>query len=221
MGLVSLGIFTLFFRSSLFLVATIEVTGCQLLRQDYIREVIGVEEGKMNMFALRSWEIERRLERIPQIKEARVEKIFPHTLRVTITERRPEVLVEGKGEPFCIDREGVKVPCSLVPEGSLIRALLRSQEEGLLSEVLGLVTAWQEEFDLPLAGVEAVSERLFILRLRNGIVIKCEGVANLRRKAVLLRSYLRDVRVKSLKVRGFDLRPGEDIVIAPGEGEDF
>lgn len=165
--------------------------------------------------------MKRRLEQIPQVKEARVEKIFPHTVRITITERRPEILVEGKGAPFCLDREGVKVPCSLLPQSHLVRVLLRSQEGGVLSEVLDLVAVWQKEFDLPLASVEARSERLFILKLQNGIVIKCEGATNLQRKAALLRSYLRDVRVKSLGVQGFDLRPGEDMVITSGQGEGF
>lgn len=217
----SFGIFVLLFRGPLFRVTTIEIAGCQVLRPERIREVLGIREGTVTMFAVRGWELKRRLERIPQVKEARVEKVFPHTLRVVIVERKPEILVEGKGEPFCLDREGVKVPCSLAPGSHLIRVVLRSQEGGVLSEVLELVAAWQKEFDLPLVGIEALSERLFILQLQNGIVIKCEGASNLRKKAALLKSYLRDVRIKSLKVRGFDLRPGEDMVIAPGEGEGF
>lgn len=217
----SFGIFVLLFRSPLFRVTAIEITGCQLLRPERIREVLGIQEGTVTMFAVRGWELEHRLERIPQIKEARVEKIFPHTLRVVIVERKPEILVEGRGEPFCLDQEGVKVPCSLAPGSRLIRVVLHSQEGGVLSEVLDLVAVWQKEFDFPLAEVEALNERLFILRLQNGIVIKCEGASNLRKKTALLKSYLRDVRIKSLKVRGFDLRPGEDMVIAPGEGEGF
>lgn len=198
-----------------------EIVGCQTLPEERVRRMLGLEGHAVNIFALRSWEIERYLERIPQVKEARVEKILPHTIRVVITERRPEVLVSGRGEPFCLDREGVKVPCSLVPQDELIHVVLRTEGGGVLSEVLELVSVWQKEFDFPLVAIEAVNERLFILQLRNGIVIKCEGAANVQKKAVLLRSYLRDVRVKSLKVRGFDLRPGEDMVIAPGEGEGF
>lgn len=183
--------------------------------------MVGVEEGKANMFAVRSWEIERRIKRIPQIREVRVEKVFPHVLRVAVEERKPEVLVEGKDKPFCIDREGVKVPCSLVPQEELVRVVLRIPEGGLLSEALDIIETWQRGFDIPLREIEAMNERLFILRLRNGIVIKCEGVVNLQKKSTLLRPYLRDVRIKSLKVGGFDLRPGEDMVIAPGEGEGF
>ncbi|MCS7241698.1 MAG: FtsQ-type POTRA domain-containing protein [Candidatus Caldatribacterium sp.] len=200
---------------------TIEVTGCQSLRPEYVRDILGVQEGTITLFAVRSWELEHRLERIPQVKEARVEKVFPHTLRIVVVERKPEIRVEGKGEPFCLDRDGVKVPCSLASSDDLVRVFLRSQEGGILSEVLDLVAVWEKEFDFPLVEVEAFNERLFILKLQNGIVIKCEGASNLRKKAVLLKSYLRDVRIKSLKVRGFDLRPGEDMVIAPGEGEGF
>jgi cell division protein FtsQ len=220
-GCISFGVFALLFRSALFRVNAVEIVGCQSLKEESIRRLLQVEEGRTNIFAVRSWEIERRLQQIPQVRRVRVEKVFPHTLRVIIEERRPEILVEGRGTTFCLDREGVKVPCAGVAEDELIRVVLRSQEGGLLSEVLDLVEVWQREFDVALREVEAVNERLFILRLQNGIVIKCEGASNVRKKAVLLRSYLRDVRVKSLKVRGFDLRPGEDMVIAPGEGEGF
>lgn len=200
---------------------TVEIVGCRLLQEENLRKILGIEEGKTNMFAVRTWEVERRLQQVPQVKQVRVEKVFPHTLRIIVEERMPEILVEGRGAPFCLDREGVRVSCSLVPESALVRVVLRGQGGGLLSEALDIVDAWQKEFDILLQEVEAVNERLFILRLRNGIVIKCEGASNLRRKSVLLRSYLRDVRVKSLRVGGFDLRPGEDMVIAPGEGEGF
>lgn len=219
-GFMSFGIFALLFRAPFFRVTAIEIAGCQVLRPEHIREVLGIQEGTVTIFAVRSWEIKQRLERIPQIKEARVEKVFPSTLRVSIIERKPEVLVEGKGEPFCLDQEGVKVPCSSAGD-SLVRVVLRSQGGGVLSEALDLVALWRKEFNVPLVEIEALNERLFILKLQNGIVIKCEGVANVKKKAALLRSYLRDVQIKSLKVRGFDLRPGEDMVIAPGEGEGF
>lgn len=208
------------FRSTVFEITTLEIEGNQeVLGKRFVNHLEGLK-GK-NIFGIRSWELEEALKRLPGIKRVWVEKIFPHTLRITIEERKPEIALEGKTGLVCLDEEGVEVPCGDGSSVVMIKGLERytPEYENVLREVLALVTTWKSVFDYPLETVEVAGERLFILRLRNGIVIKCGGALNLKNKAGLLRPYLREVSIRSLRVFGFDLRAGEDIVIMTGESQ--
>ncbi|MGC8778492.1 MAG: cell division protein FtsQ/DivIB [Candidatus Caldatribacteriaceae bacterium] len=175
-----------------------------------------------NIFGVRSWELQQVLKSVPGVKRVEVEKVLPHTLRIKIEERQPEVALERGAGLTCLDGDGVEVPCEgesriqVVKVRGLEEYGYSPEYETLLKEVLALVATWRNFFDYPLEGIEVAGERLFILRLRNGIVIRCGGALNLKNKAVLLRPYLREVNIRSIKVFGFDLQAGEDIVIMTG-----
>mgnify|MGYP000953588933 FL=1 len=203
------------FQTGIFKVKKIEISGNQLLLKEELLEIANVALNN-NIIALRSWEIEKKLEALPQVKEAKVRKVFPYLLEIEIKERQPEALVEVGGQTFCVDEEGVEIPALST---NLVKIRLPKSQKSLLVESLSLIKMWKEEFGLPLSTIIVENDKLFILQLQNGIFIKCEGVNNLRKKAAILKPYLRDIAVKSLEVGGFDLRVGDDLVIIPS-GED-
>jgi len=205
----------LIFQTGIFKVKKIEISGNQLLLKEELLEIANVALNN-NIIALRSWEIEKKLEALPQVKEAKVRKVFPYLLEIEIKERQPEALVEVGGQTFCVDEEGVEIPALST---NLVKIRLPKSQKSLLVESLSLIKMWKEEFGLPLSTIIVENDKLFILQLQNGIFIKCEGVNNLRKKAAILKPYLRDIAVKSLEVGGFDLRVGDDLVIIPS-GED-
>jgi len=205
----------LIFQTGIFKVKKIEISGNQLLLKEELLEIANVALNN-NIIALRSWEIEKKLEALPQVKEAKVRKVFPYLLEIEIKERQPEALVEVGGQTFCVDEEGVEIPALST---NLVKIRLPKSQKSLLVESLSLIKMWKEEFELPLSTIIVENDKLFILQLQNGIFIKCEGVNNLRKKAAILKPYLRDIAVKSLEVGGFDLRVGDDLVIIPS-GED-
>ena len=203
------------FQTGIFKVKKIEISGNQLLLKEELLEIANVALNS-NIIDLRSWEIEKKLEALPQVKEAKVRKVFPYLLEIEIKERQPEALVEVGGQTFCVDEEGVEIPALST---NLVKIRLPKSQKSLLVESLSLIKMWKEEFELPLSTIIVENDKLFILQLQNGIFIKCEGVNNLRKKAAILKPYLRDIAVKSLEVGGFDLRVGDDLVIIPS-GED-
>jgi len=205
----------LIFQTGIFKVKKIEISGNQLLLKEELLEIANVALNN-NIIALRSWEIEKKLEALPQVKEAKVRKVFPYLLEIEIKERQPEALVEVGGQTFCVDEEGVEIPALST---NLVKIRLPKSQKSLLVESLSLIKMWKGEFELPLSTIIVENDKLFILQLQNGIFIKCEGVNNLRKKAAILKPYLRDIAVKSLEVGGFDLRVGDDLVIIPS-GED-
>mgnify|MGYP001394857674 FL=1 len=206
--------FSLVFQTGIFKVKRIEISGNQQLQEEELLNIVGVPLGS-NILALRSWEVEKRLEELPQIKEAKVRKVFPYLLQIEIKERQPEAWVEIGGRAFCVDEEGVEIPASSSTD--LVKIRLSGNQKNLLLESLNLIKSWKKEFELPLSAVVVENDRLFILQLQNGIFIKCEGVNNLKKKSAILKPYLRDISVKYLDVGGFDLRAGDDLVIVPSE----
>ncbi|MGQ9472550.1 MAG: cell division protein FtsQ/DivIB [Candidatus Caldatribacteriaceae bacterium] len=222
LGLFSFGIFGIFFRSSFFRVTTLEIEGNKGILGKSFLEHLEKLKGE-NIFGIRSWELEQILEKMSEVKRATVQKIFPHTVRIILEERKPEVILEGKTGWICLDEEGVALPCSEGFRSQLIRikglGQYTADHGDLLKEALDLVIFWRNNFEYPLEELEVLGERLFIIRLQNGIVIKCEGMLNLKSKINVLRPYLREASIRSLRILGFDLQAGQDIVIMTGENE--
>lgn len=224
LGFLSFGIFGIFFRSSLFRVTTLEIQGNGELLEKHFLKYLEKLKGE-NIFGIRAWELEQILNKTSGVKKATVQRIFPHTVRVILEERKPEVTLKGKTGWVCLDEEGVVVPCSERSHAQLVRIVGLEQYaptasyHDLLKKALELVSFWKGNFEYPLEELEVFGEKLFILRLRNGIVIKCEGVSNLKSKINVLRPYLREANIRSLRIFGFDLQAGQDIVIMTGEKE--
>jgi len=208
---VSFALFSLVFRTGLFKVKAVEISGNQRLPEEELLDMADIPLGG-NIFALRSWEIEKRLEGLPEVKEAKVSKVFPYLVRIEIEERQPEAWIEIGDRVFCVDEEGVEIPAS---SSDLVRVYLPENQKSLLLEALSLIKEWKREFEIPLSAIVVESDKLFILELQNGIFIKCEGVNNLKKKSAILKPYLRDVSVRYLEVGGFDIRVGDDLIIVP------
>ena len=91
--------FSLIFQTGIFKVKRIEISGNQWLQEEELLKVVNIPLGS-NIFALRPWEIEKRLEELPQVKEARVRKSFPYLVQIEIKERQPEAWVEVGDKVF-------------------------------------------------------------------------------------------------------------------------
>ncbi len=144
---------------------------------------------------------------------------MPNTLRIIIQPRKAFALVRVGNQSFCVDEQGQKITCPK-HEGTpkpVIR--LPKLENALIRESLELVRIWQEKFQHPLAEIEAVTEKLFILKLQNGIFIKCESAENLEQKALILEAVLRDAIIQSIQVGGFDVRTDKEIFVIPSSAE--
>lgn len=216
LGFLSFFIFSFFLRSDFFTIKQVEIVGNSYLTKELLLEQGGVADYR-NLFAVKSWEIEKKLKQIPQVKEAKVEKIFPGSLQILIEERRPFALVEVGGYTFWVDSEGVALPVEIEPEEGLVKIWMNQNEGRLLQEALQLAKIWYQRLRFPLLGIKVEDEKLFILQLQNGIFIKCQNSKNLEEKLPVLAPLLEDTIVRSLQVGGFDLRAEKEIFIIPSE----
>ena len=218
LGFLSWSIFSILMRTDLLKVSTIEITGINRLDEELVVAMGGVNPG-VNIFSIRPWEIERRIERIPEVRKARVKKIFPRSVTIHIEERTPYALLVIADTGYCVDIDGVEIPCLPEEREELPRLWMDSYDTRWLLDGLEQMRLWKPDFTTPLLGIRVEDDRLFILKLQNDIFIRSEGPQNLREKSDLLRPLLREVQVKALQVGGFDLRMQRDIVLIRSEGE--
>ena len=207
-------------RGNLFAVNQIEVIGNRTLSVKYIANASGIQVGQ-SIFGLRSWEIENRIKKINDVKSVKVQKVFPHLIRIEIVERTPLAKVVVGDTWFYVDDQGVRVNTPSDNPDQLISLFVPSLEYDSIPITLEVIRTWMSDFDTPLKLVKMVHNNLFILQLQNDIFIKCESVQNLKEKVPVLKPLLREVQVKALKVVGFDLRMKKDIVLIQDEEEVF
>jgi len=213
-------VFSLFMRGNLFAVNQIEVSGNRSISVKYIESASGIQIGQ-SIFGLRTWEIENRIKKINDVKSVRVQKVFPHLIRIEIVERAPLAKVVVGDTWFYVDDQGVRVNTPSDNPDLLISLYVPSLENDSIKMTLEVIRAWLSDFDTHLKMTKMVHNNLFILQLQNDIFIKCESVQNLKEKIPVLKPLLREVQVKALKVVGFDLRMKKDIVLIQDEEEIF
>ena len=90
--------------SSTLAVSKAEVLGTlHLSRLEVLRAAgVGVHS---NLASLRVGEIEQRVARLPWVRSAEVQRIWPDTVRITVEERRPRFLALADGEFYFLDRD--------------------------------------------------------------------------------------------------------------------
>jgi hypothetical protein len=108
----------LVYGNQAFALNTIEIRTDGWISADQVREWAGVKLGE-NLLSLDLARIKRDLELVPQVESASAERVLPHLLRLTLTERKPVARVQclepqpgGALMPtvFYLDGAGVVMP---------------------------------------------------------------------------------------------------------------
>jgi cell division septal protein FtsQ len=97
-------------KSDFFRIENVLVQGASQPVEQEIRAAIGdlETEGESNLFFLDTTEAEVRIEQLPRVRDAKIQKELPRTLTVTVEERTP--LVAGlAGGLFWLDEHGVLI----------------------------------------------------------------------------------------------------------------
>jgi cell division protein FtsQ len=104
-------------HSSLFALNGLEVRGNALLDREAVVAASGLRVG-MNMLSVDSRAVEHDLEELAVVQDAKVERLYPSRVRITIRERTPAVLVESSTGSWLADADGeLIVPADVGPPG--------------------------------------------------------------------------------------------------------
>ena len=112
-------------NSPFFKISEVEVIGTERISAASVIETTGIL-GE-SMFDADLAAAQRELYKEPLVYGVRIERDWPHTIRITIEERRPWGTWEQSSVEYTIDREGVVLGVGPAPEGSPV---IRSSEPG-------------------------------------------------------------------------------------------
>ena len=146
------------------------LTGRKRTSKRALLDSIGVERGTP-MLAIDPQATRERIEALPWVASAMVERRLPNVLLIEITERRPLALWQHRGQKAVIDHNGEVIPSA---EPERFAALPLVVGEGAPAHTAALLTVLAREPQLEPLVVAAVrvGERRWNLRLRGGIDVR-------------------------------------------------
>jgi cell division protein FtsQ len=110
-------------RSPLVAVRTVDIDGASRTNGDAVAQAIGGVSGRP-IYSVNTGAIQHRLEALPWVREARVERHWPRTLRITITERvAVAVAPAGDGSVRLLDAEGRVVDVAAAAPPGLVEVV--------------------------------------------------------------------------------------------------
>lgn len=99
-------------------VQNVEVTGAQTVDAQEVLSMLDLEGD--SMLRVDAAGIARRVETLPMVYTASVERAWPQTVRIRITERSPWGYWKSGGTLYAIDQEGVVLEGATPPEGATV-----------------------------------------------------------------------------------------------------
>ncbi len=211
-GLVAAGAFLAVRASSAFSVEHVRVRGIEgPRRQAVTREVRRIVDGR-SLLALDAADVARRLEALPSIAEAWVDRSFPHTLAVRVAPEEPAATVAVGSRRLLVARSGRVIAelggadrrpglTLLAAAGSPLAPGERVRHRAVLDE-LAVVNALPPGLGLRLRSVQATPDGLSA-RTRKGIELRLGDRRQLRlklRTAAALVAAVQEPRVVDVSV---------------------
>ncbi len=185
-----------------------------------IERALGLKKGEA-ILRISLPDVKSRLEAIPSIKEAAVERSLPHALHIRIREREPAAIWQHEGALSLIDEEGIVMPELALEDYSFLPVLVGKGAARNAREAIALLKQEPELASLVQAVVR-VGDRRWNIRLRQGMEVKLpqqkpdqawRRVAAWQRERQLL---MRDIRGIDLREEGkLMLRLTDPSVITP------
>ncbi len=174
------------FFSSWLAAAEVEVAGTRTVpAQDVIAAAdvqVGTPLVRIDLTA-----VDRKVSAIPAVASVEVHRSWPHTVSVTVVERRPVATIRRAGEWWVFDAEGVLYRKSGVRPRSLSVVRFQGKSEPAeLREVAAVVTSLPAEIRAQMTRVRASSIDSITLVLRGGRQVVWGNAGESHRKVQVL-----------------------------------
>ncbi|WP_332909209.1 cell division protein FtsQ/DivIB [Nocardia asteroides] len=167
-----------------FAVRTVRVDGAAAVPEDQVRAALGVPEGR-SMLRIDTTAMAARVASIPKISTARVQRVFPGTVRVTVRERTPVLWFTGQGGAHLVDAESVEYAVEPAPPG--VPELAAAGAAPAIRRVaVTVLTALPPALTAEVAKVEARTASDIVLTLRDGRTVLWGGADDAARKAAVV-----------------------------------
>jgi cell division septal protein FtsQ len=220
-------VYHLVLEAEYFRVRTIDITGLTMLTRKEALYLLGITEETT------SWQLDlprmgARMLHHPYIKSVVLRREFPHTLRVTVRERTPYLMVSSHDQRMLVDEEGVvlrtfvpekdsKVPHVILPQPHTLEPgmRLRQQEVQRAFELLQAYQASPLAEMLRLASLTVQPSGISIWRFEQYPFDIRLGEEDISLQLGRLPLALRYITQQHLAVRAVDLSYRKRIIIIP------
>ena len=220
-------VYPLVLEAEYFRVRTIDITGLTTLTREEVLYLLGLTE-ETTLWQLDLPRMGTRLTHHPYIKSVVLRREFPNTLRVTIRERTPYLVITSYNQRMLVDEEGVvlrafvpeqdpKVPQVILPQPYVLEPgmRLRQQEVQRAFELLQTSQASPLAETLRLASLTVQPSGISVWRFEQypfDIRLGDEGIALQLGRLPLA---LRYITQQNLAVRAVDLSYRKRIILIP------
>lgn len=218
----------LFLRSQNFTITEISIHGADKLSNEEIRAAMGIREG-MNIWKISPPELKKRILTIPRVTEAKVERVLPDKLNITITEKVPLILVPYHGYFLELASDGIFIGIRELYDGDLplVNGLLWGRMDvgtGIPDQLRGeivqeILEVLNEIPSLPLAEINVENPQQIIGYTWEGMEVWLGDTIDLSKKIeVMQHIYHRIISLENDPTSGYlDLRVTEAPVFRPIE----
>jgi hypothetical protein len=220
-------VYPLLFEMAYFRVQTLDITGLTTLTRDEVVYLLGITE-ETTLWQLDLPRMGTRLTHHPYIKAVVLRREFPHTLRVTVRERTPYLVVGSQEQRMLIDDEGVvlrtfvpeqdpKMPQIILPQPRMLEPgmHLRQQEVQRAFELHQIFQASPLAEKLRLASLTVQPSGISIWRFEQYPFDVRMGEEGIPLQLGRLPLALRYITQQNLAVRAVDLSYRKRIIIVP------
>jgi cell division protein FtsQ len=162
------------FRDSSFVaVEKVEVTGLTSKDGPRIESALADAGERMTTLNIRLDDLEEVAAQFPVVGSIRVERDFPHGLRIAVTERRPAALVSVDGVPLPVAGDGTLLRGLQAPEGLPLVRMEKPVTEGRVTDeetlrALLVAGAAPGEFPQRIDRISEGAERGIVVELEEG-----------------------------------------------------
>lgn len=152
-----------------FRLSQVYLTGRDHADADMVKAALGVKAG-VPILALSLPEMKKRLEQIPEVKTATIERELPGTLKVALTERTPAALWQHDGKYLLVDDSSVVLSPSKYPHTGTLPLVVGDDAPQHVGEMLSLLDAAPTLRGQVVAAVR-VGDRRWNMQMPRGIVV--------------------------------------------------
>ncbi len=157
------------------------------------------------------WGIKEKLETLTWVKHASIERQYPSTLSISISERKPVALWQNAGKITLLDEDGKVINEKNLDDFANLVILVGKDVPYYSSSLLQMLKS-HPEIDPLVSSAIRVSDRRWDLRLRNGIEIKLPE-ENPDRALEYLAEVNKESKILTSSAKSIDLRLEEKMFV--------
>ena len=208
----------LLWNSSLMELRRVEVAGNSEVSKEELVDATRLRRGS-HLLSISTAKVTKRVESLPWIDEARVERILPATIRISVEERSPAAMVVAINGTYLIDKEGFVLDEGSRQVLSIVDLTSDPIDPGTrvtlpqIEHVFRVMREIDPSIREQVAEVSARSVDRITLHLKTGIQVLFGAAENIDDKSFAVTALLQRAQEEGKRIEYMDIRvPGRPAV---------